>query len=622
MSEAVMGLEKFLNKFGGALKRFGLPEGLFARLASAYFIVSSVSVMLSRLAGVNPVSAWKDYVAKTFLPALAAWAAVLFLWITFAVRFLGKRVEKLDFTVLGISAVIFSLTAVWCSGSFYFGAAAALVCAVFLCYSLGKLPPGAAERLDGRIAAATVAAISLLAFLFTAVTTVVNHRNFGTSCFDMGIFVQTFHSLRENLSAVITCERDMAMSHFRVHTSFIFYLFLPVYAIFPYPETLLIGQAFFAMAGVLPLYLIAKRHGFKGWALVSACALYAFCGGLIMPCYYSFHENAFLPTLLMWLLWAADCGNIPVFYIMSALVCIVKEDAPLYVFCAALWFVTEQKGRRRIHGAVSAALSAAYFAVVMHWLNSAGDGGYMTASRFGPLLSSPGGGIAEIVKNSLADPAYLVSLLLTKDTLLFFCETLLPLLMLPLITKKINRFLLALPYAIMNLIVGAGYAYAGQIGFQYIFGPVCLLIYLAVVNAADMPAKIKNAAIICAAAVTAVTTVSLASQKLSVLKNRSERGEFFDSAEECLRDIPKEGSVLANTFILPHIADRAEIYELDDGVLIKDGLGNVTGIKEQELYDYIVLSRLDPLTDELAPYLESEGRTVFDESDGFIVVYS
>lgn len=615
-------MKRNADKLSSALRLCGLPESLFVRLLTAYFAVSSVLAIFARRNGVNPVGEWKDYVGGISLASQAIWTFLLFLWISVIYVIIGKRVPKLDFTLLGIFSVFFSFCAVWCSGSFYFGAAASAIAAVIVVYSLGRLGTASCEKLPQKMAGAVVFAAAGVVFLFTAVTTVLNHRNFGTSCFDMGIFVQTFHSLRENLTAVITCERDRFMSHFQVHTSYFFYLFLPVYALFPYPETLLTGQALFAIGGVLPLYLIAKRRGYKGWALVSACCLYVFCSGLIMPCYYSFHENAFLPTLLLWLLWAAESENIPLFYVMSVLVCSVKEDAPLYVFCIGIWFLIEKKGTKRLHGLIAAALSAGYFIVVMRWLTANGDGEYMTSTRLGILMADSGEGIAGIVSNALIDPAYLISLMLNADTLLFFAETLLPLLLLPFATDKPHRLILAIPYVIMNLIIGSGYVYAAQIGFQYVFGPICLMIYLAVINASEFSHGLKDKVIIAAAVVTAVTTVSMASQKLSVIKEHRVREDFYDSAEQCLRGIPQDGSVMANTFFLPHIADRDEVYELDDEVLIKGADGQIVGIKELEKYDYIALSRLDPLTEEIAPILEAQGWSVYSESDGFVVVYT
>ncbi len=608
--------------FAGNIKKTlsdcGLPQNLFARLAGSYLIAAFIQMIFARFHKIDPIKNWKDFVNAASIPSVIVWTAAVFLCLTVLYRLVSRRFPAVDGAVLIFSSILFSLCLVFGSGSFYVGAAAAIVCAVLARYALEKTDEGTLERLPHIPVIAIVFALSAGVIVFVAATTIANHKSFGTACFDMGIFVQTFHSLDENLTAAVTCERGELMSHFQVHASYIFYLFLPIYALIPKPETLLAAQAFFAAAGVLPLYLIAKRRGYKGLPLVCSCLIYVFCAGVILPCYYQFHENAFLPTILMWLLYAADSANIPLMYIMSVLTCIVKEDAPLYVICIGLFFAVDCQSRKsKKHGIIIALLAALYFAIIMRWLTSFGDGGYMTSTRFGILMADPNGGLMGIIRSAIVNPGYLVSLLLSEKTLLFFVETMLPILFLPFMTAKLHRFLLMIPYIVMNLIIGSGYGYAADIGFQYIFGPACLLIYLSILNAEDMGRRRRNRIIIIAAIVTVVTTVSMASAKLSHIARYNARSEYFQSAEECIRSVPEDASVLANAFLLPHAADRDSIYELREDVFTSDG----SGLVNPEKYDFCILSIHDPLTERIAPILEEAGWQVYAESEEFVIVY-
>lgn len=608
----------FADNIKKTISDCGLPNNIFARLASSYFIVAFFQMIFARIHKVDPIKDWKAFVNAASIPSVILWTAVAFLWLTVLYRFVSRRLPAVDGAVLIFSSVLFSLCLVFGSGSFYVGAAAAVICAVLARYALEKIGEGTLERLPRIPAAVIVFTLSAGVIVFVAATTIANHKCFGTACFDMGIFVQTFHSLKENLTAAVTCERGELMSHFQVHASYIFYLFLPIYALFPRPETLLAAQAFFAAAGVLPLWLIAKRRGFKGLPLVCSCLIYVFCAGVILPCYYQFHENAFLPTILMWLLYAADSANIPLMYIMSVLTCIVKEDAPLYVICIGLFFAVDCQSRKsKKHGIIIAVLAALYFVMIMRWLTSFGDGGYMTSTRFGILMANPEDGLAGIIRSALVNPGYLVSLLLSENTLLFFVETMLPLLFLPFITAKLYRYLLMIPYIIMNLIIGSGYGYAADIGFQYIFGPACLLIYLAIRNTEDMGRERRNRIMIIAALVTVITTFSMASPKLSHIARYSVRSEYFESAEECIQSVPKDASVLANAFLLPHAAGRDSVYELREDVFTSDGLA----LKQPEKYDFCILSIHDPLTERIAPILQEAGWEVYAESEEFVVIY-
>ena len=610
-----------IEKITALLNLYGIPENLLSRAFGAYFAVSAFQLISARRQDIDTIASWKDYVNAYPLVLKLLWVAVLFAWLSAIYRFAPKKYRSIDHAVLIGGSIFFALCLVWRSGSFYLGLAAAAVAVVFSVYALGKLDNNSFERLPDLPAGVIVFASAAAVALFVAVSTSASHRNFGTSCFDMGIFVQMFHSLKEHFTAVTTCERDELMSHFRVHGSFIFYLILPVYAIFPKGETLLWIQAVFAIAGVLPLYLIAKRRGFKGFALVSICLIYVFFDGLVMPCYYAFHENALLPTILMWLLYAADRRNIPLFYIMSALTCIVKEDAPLYVICIALYLLIDEKSKVRVHGAVAAGLSGIYFLLITKWLNENGDGLYMTSSRLGSLMSDPDAGFGGMLGNVISHPGYFFSLFVTENTLLFFVQTMLPLLFLPFFTKKLHRFILMIPYVIMNLVIGANYGYAANIGFQYIFGPSCLLIYMTLLNLEDIPRERRNALVMAAATVATVTTFSMMTAKLSVIEHNRDRRDYFESAENCIQTVPKDASVLANTFLLPHCADRDEVYELDNGCFTLDDDGNVIALIGFEKYDFCVFSLHDPLTEKLRPLLEKSGWTLYSESDGFVVVF-
>lgn len=617
----ISNIADYIKKVAPVINKYGIPENILSRLFSAYFIVSAYQLVSARKCDLSPISTWEDFVAEHSLPIKVLWVVIGFLWLSILYRIISKRFTAIDQSVLIISSVTFSLCTVWKSDSFYLGVASAAVSVVFVVYAMGEINQDSFERLPNLPAGIIVFGLAATVIVFIAATTIASHKSFGTACFDTGIFVQTFYSLKEHLTAVITCERDELMSHFNVHSSYIFYLFLPIYAVFPKGETLLAAQAFFSIAGVVPLFLLAKKHGFKGFVLVSMCLVYVFYDGLVMPCYFQFHENAFLPTILMWLLYAMDQRNVPLFYIMSVLTCMVKEDAPLYVLCIALFFIIEEKGNKRKHGFIIATLSVVYFIIIMKWLNNYGDGVYMTTSRLGILMIDKSDSYVGIIRNVLVNPGYFISLFLQERTLLFLVQTMLPLLFLPFLTKKLHRFLLMIPYVIMNLVIGAGYVYAGDIGFQYIFGPACLLIYMTLRNVEELPKERRNMLIISAAIIAMTTTVSMASNKLYTITQYKEMKDYFQSAEACIQSVPKDASVLANTFLLPHAAYRDQVYSLDDGCFLEDDFGDIVGMVGLERYDFCVFSKHDPMTDQAVPFLEAAGWTVYAESDGFVIIF-
>lgn len=620
--ETVPASKKILDGIKGFLAECGFPDMILARFIGIYLIVSGLNIRSLFEKGISAVDMWKDFVKETPSSTGILWITFGFIFLTFLHSMLPKKARILDPLVMLAGTVIFAVSLMWRTNNFYLCIGVIGVSVAFTSYAVGKITRSSFEKFPKWAAALIALTVAGAVTAFVAVTTVAHHRTFGTSTYDFGIFVQMFHSMITDFTAVTTCERDEFLSHFYVHSSFIYYLLAPFYAIFPNENTLLIAQAILAMGGIIPMFLIAKNHNFKGFALVSACFVYIFCAGILAPCYYDFHENAFLPTLLMWLLYAIDKKNYILLYIMSILVCIVKEDAPLYVMCIGMFFFFNEKTKKRFHGIVVTALSGVYFTYIMNWLTKYGDGQMMAASRFGNLTIDPEEGFVGIIKNVLTNPAYFFSLFVKEETLLFFLQVMIPLLFLPFMTKKIHRYLLMIPFIIMNLVVGAGYGYAAKIGYQYIFGPSCLLIYMSVINCEELSPKKKNSYISSAAVASIITAVCLCSGNIRYYENYKEREDHYIALEECLDSVPQDASVVSNTWYMPHIADREEVYILDMNDLKTDPNDeNVKTLIDMFRYDFYVLSTGDEITPIITPQLEAAGFTVFSQAENRMIIY-
>lgn len=604
------------------LDNCGFPNMLLARFLGVYMIISGLNIHNYKKDDLSPIDLWKDFIEQTDVNKNLKWLAFGFIMLTILHYFSSKKYRIADLLAMFAGVLIFDFALMWRNNNFYLSIGVAAVSVVFVTYVVGKTTNSQFEKLPNWIAGAIVFTAAAAVTAFISVTTISQHRIFGTSCYDFGIFVQMYHSMANDFTAVVTCERDTFLSHFYIHASFIYYLLAPVYALFPNENTLLIAQAVLAMGGVIPLFLIAKNHKYNGLALVSVCMIYVFYSGILAPCYYDFHENAFLPTLLMWTLYAMDRRKYILFYIMSILVCIVKEDAPLYVICIAMFFFFNEKSLKRLNGVIIAALAGVYFTIITNWLTENGDGQMMAASRFGNLTIDSEAGFAGIIKNVLINPAYFFSLFIKEGTLEFFLRIMIPLLFLPFMTKKIHRFLLIIPFVIMNLVVGSGYGYAASIGFQYIFGPSCLLIYMVLINCDDTEPEKRNMLVTSAAVVSFVTAVSLLSGNIHYYENYKLNEERYLAMEECLDSVPEDASVAAHTWLLPHIADREEIYLFDYADFTPDPNNNeILLINGIDRYDFFVLNYSGDYFNETKAQLEANGFTVFNELRNNIIIY-
>src|SRR4051812_2808835 len=114
------------------------------------------------------------------------------------------------------------------------------------------------------------------------------------------------------------------------HAKFGTYLFLPIYALWPRPETLLVLQSFLLGASALPLYSFARRH-VSEWMAVAIVVSFL--------CYYPMHsanfsefQNVPIAAFFLFLLvWAAETRRWVVCGLATATALLLREDIPIGV---------------------------------------------------------------------------------------------------------------------------------------------------------------------------------------------------------------------------------------------------------------------------------------------------
>lgn len=614
----------------GLLARYDLPQMLLTRCIALYFMLSGFWVIFFRhKLNYKPVDNWRDFVTSmtatpTYLLCSLIFVVAGFVTLSSFSNLLPKQSRVIDQTAAIAGVLYFDAAMLWRVNNFYMTAAVAFVSLVFIYYVLSKLPSRLPFRkISWKVCGAVCLTATVLVTVFIASRTVYRHMIFGTACHDFGLFVQMYHYLSHGIHAYTTCERDTLLSHFNIHSSYIYYVLVPFYKIFPKESTLLIAQAVLAMGGAIPTFFIAKNHKVKGAALILLTFAYVFSISIISPCFYDFHENAFLPTLLMWLLYAIDRKNWKLIWIMTVLVCIVKEDAPLYTVCIGLFIFFEMRDdKKRWQGLTMAGLSGCYMVFITKWLTANGDGSTMTATRFGNLMISPDGGLGEVIRNVLLDPSYFFSLLIHESTLTFFLKVMMPLLFLPFITKKIHRYWLMVPFLIMNLTIGAGYGYAADIDYHYIFGPFCLLLYLTVLNLDDIgPEKQHDLSVLLGSAAM-IFFIGLPLHHLDTKESYLLSQDGFRAVEDALDAIPQDATVAASAFMVSHCADRDQIYLFDYNDTNHENPDRTEDrLLEPDRYDFFAFGPNSELGLFTSPILESLGWTIYQEVPGRVVIY-
>ncbi len=411
------------------------------------------------------------------------------------------------------------------------------------------------------------AGIAVFFFLFVSAWTVARVNSMSVPSFDFGIFSQMFYYMKEIGLPMTTLERDGLLSHFDVHMSPIYYLMLPFYCIVPTPATLQVLQAAVLTSAVIPLWLIGKHHGLSGLQRTLLCALLllypAFSGGTG----YDIHENCFLTPLILWLLYGIDKKNIPITAIAAALTAMVKEDAAVYVGVVAVYLILHSVLRRKkgewwgiVTGFCLLICALGYFFAVTGYLAKNGDG--VMTYRYDNFIYDGSGSLVTVIKSVVMNPMKALYECVDAEKLKFIGQTMLPLLGLPLLTRRFERYILLIPYVLINLM--SDYRYQHDIFFQYTFGSTACLIYLVTVNMADLRISIVRVATLGVAVAMSFgffTALNVPMAKRYV-QYCSTYSAYYDEVRAVLDTIPGDASVTATTFYTTHLSQREVLYDI------------------------------------------------------------
>lgn len=411
----------------------------------------------------------------------------------------------------------------------------------------------------------------LLFFTFVAVWTVFRVLTYSAPTYDFGIFSQMFHQMSKTGLAQTTLERDGLLSHLKVHVSPIYYLLLPFYYLCPKPATLQVLQAALLALAAVPAWKLARLLGLRRWESAFLCLLLFLYPSYSGGASYDLHENAFLTLLLLWLFYMIECESGWGTAVFGALTCMVKEDAAVYVAVIGLWLLVRtlfgKKDKRRFGIRAGLGLLAGsifWFSAATGYLARYGDG--VMTNRYSNFMYDGSDSLLTVIKASLLSPMKVLYECADWEKVEFIGLTMLPLCGIPLMTRKYERFILLIPYVLVNLM--SDYQYQHDIFFQYTYGSTACLFYLMAANYADLVFRIKKsfvrflplllAVLIsggCFAAVVVPKALRYPSMYLSDRKH-------FCEISEVLQSIPEDAAVAATTFYTVPLSNRKIIYDV------------------------------------------------------------
>ena len=409
--------------------------------------------------------------------------------------------------------------------------------------------------------------LSIAFFLFISAWTVGRVYSFSTPTFDFGIFCQMFYNMKESGLPMTTMERDGLLSHFAVHVSPIYYALLPFYWLAPTPATLQVLQAAVITSAVIPLWKIGKYHNLTGAQQTLICAVF-----LLYPAYsggtsYDIHENCFLTPLLLWLFYGIDRKNTAITATAAILTLMVREDATVYVAVIALWLIVKTVLHFKkldisnlIIGIIMLAISLGWFFLVTGYLAKSGDG--VMTYRYSNFMYDGSSSLLTVIKSVILNPMKAVYECVDIEKLYFIAMTLLPFLGLPLLTRRYERYILLIPYILVNLM--SDYQYQHDIFFQYTFGSTAFLVYLAVVNLADIRINWQRVTVLAAAFIVSVACFYkvVVPKAIHYPVQAVRYYDFYQNIRNALSEIPDGASVTATTFYTTYLSQREILYDV------------------------------------------------------------
>jgi uncharacterized membrane protein len=409
-----------------------------------------------------------------------------------------------------------------------------------------------------------------------------NHHALQTGIFDLAIYDNIFyHSSHGNF---LGCSFSPTGSHIQGHFDPILALLSPLYLIYPRAELILVLQAFWCGAGVVPAYLLGRHHVGSAWAGVTLAAAWVFYPALHGANLYDFHSLTLLAMPMLWLLYFLTTGRLRAYFILLPFVLLIREDASLLLCFVGFAAVLTRDPRLVRAGWITIGVAALYFILIKTLIMGGADplgGKYGFGWYYGDM--SPGGkGLGYILLSLLTNPTFAIDFALREAKVIFLLQLLLPLAFLPLFGKP-WRF--AAVFGLFYILL-ASRRPVFSIHFQYsvVLFPVLFAltpIALRRLRDSDLAERIGLAP---AQLVTVLLACVLASSLLMSWKfggavpNTSfragwariphtltqEQKERYREFRKLIDQIPADASVTATNRMAPHVSNRTEVWRYRD----------------------------------------------------------
>jgi uncharacterized membrane protein len=460
--------------------------------------------------------------------------------------------------------------------------------------------------------------VAIAFFVLSLILTLHRHFTFYSS-YDQGIFNQVFwngihgrffqSSLSSQLSTNVVHSSEVPEVYYHrlgQHFTPALLLWLPIYALFPYPATLTVLQVVLVTAAGVVLYFLA-RHYLEPFVATMITVSYYCANAIIGPTLANFHDICQIPLFIFGLLLAMEKRWWMLFSILAIFTLAVREDSGITLFGVGAYMVLSRRFPRM--GLLVCAASFLYIIALTNLimpLFSDDISKRFMLERFGQYAQGEEASTLDIIWGMISNPWRLIVELFTPffGTIKYLLGQWLPLAFIPAIAPTswciagfplLNLFLgkgesvlaINIRYA-MTVVPGIFYGvilwWAGQ-RFRYFTEKVEYL------NPQKLRKNFQLFWTICLSLSVLFTLISSPNRTLYfifpdsyqplVYVSLGEQWQHSGDIYSLLGKIPKDASVSATTYLIPHLSGRREIIRLP-GLQLRNDLQEIISV------DYII----------------------------------
>ena len=229
------------------------------------------------------------------------------------------------------------------------------------------------------------------------------YYSYGEPPFDLSVFDQGMWLISHFRDPFVTI---MGRNLVGDHTSFVLYLFAPLYRLFPEPQGLLVLQTLLLASPAVPIYLLARQYIRSTLIAMALVATYLLSPLIQQANLDQFHPECFQVLFISLAIYAAIESRSVLLVVMAVLCLTVKEDAALLVVPLGMWVAL----RRDRWLGVSIVVGAVAYAMIANWLIIPSILG--TSSFYGSYI--PFGGVSGLISTLFHHPDQLWSYLVSQ----------------------------------------------------------------------------------------------------------------------------------------------------------------------------------------------------------------